>query len=277
MQARLNDRYGETSVQPAEGQANNVFVEFPVRKEANETEITDMVALALEGLKDANGEPFALSNPIPSAEVIGDRMVGELRTAATGAMIISLFLIVMYIRLRFREYKYGLAAVAALVHDVIISLVLVVFFNAMGLTTAEIDLPMIAAFLTIIGYSINDTIVIFDRVRENLSEKQRLGDTKESFGDLLNRSINQTLSRTILTSGTTLFVVLAVFIVNRGSGSGLEGFSFAMIIGILSGTYSTMFIASPLVLWLRNREAGQGQIDTAANASDQNVAVKGSA
>ena len=113
---------------------------------------------------------------------------------------------------------------------------------------------MIAAFLTIIGYSINDTIVIFDRIRENLSDQARLGDTKESFRELINRSINQTLSRTILTSSTTLFVVLAQFAVNYGSGSALEGFSFALMIGIMTGTYSTIFIASPIVLMLQERE-----------------------
>jgi preprotein translocase subunit SecF len=124
----------------------------------------------------------------------------------------------------------------------------------MGWVSAELNLAMIAAFLTIIGYSINDTIVIFDRIRENLSDQARLGDTKESFRELINRSINQTLSRTILTSSTTLFVVLAQFAVNYGRGSALEGFSFALIVGIITGTYSTMFIASPMVLWLRERE-----------------------
>lgn len=254
-------RGGDPNVSPIEGddlQSSDLWVEFPIAKNASETDITDAIAVALDGMTDTSGKPVALSNPIPSAEIIGSRMVGELRTAAIGALVLSLFLIVMYIRIRFREYKYGFGAVIALVHDVLITFGVVVFLNSTGIANAEIDLPMIAAFLTIIGYSINDTIVIFDRVRENVSENERLGDSKETFAGLLNRSINQTLSRTILTSGTTLFVVLAVFLVNRGSGSGLEGFSLALIIGILSGTYSTMFIASPVVLWLRNRETARG-------------------
>lgn len=274
-------RYGEATVSSANPndpedvtEARNVFVEIPVRKSVPASEIENMIAVALDELVDESGEQVALSNPIPSAEVIGSRMVGELRTAAIGAMVLSLFLIVMYIRLRFREYKYGIAAVIALVHDVLVTFCVVVVLNATGLVNAEIDLPMIAAFLTIIGYSINDTIVIFDRVRENTSEHERLGDSKETFPQLVNRSINQTLSRTILTSGTTLFVVLAVFLVNKGSGSGLEGFSFALIIGILSGTYSTMFIASPLILWLRAREeGGAGTAESVAKA-DSKVAVE---
>ncbi len=143
---------------------------------------------------------------------------------------------------------------AALLHDVLVALGIVVAFNALGWVNCELDLAMIAAFLTIIGYSINDTIVIFDRVRENLKDQERLGDTKMSFADIVNKSINQTLARTILTSCTTLFVVVAQFVVNKGSGSALEGLAFALMIGVLTGTYSTIFIASPVVVWLRNRE-----------------------
>lgn len=256
-------------------QTTDIVTEFPIAKDATPTEITDTITVALQEMTDVEGNPVALSNPIPSAEIIGSRMVGQLRTAAIGAMVLSLFLIVMYIRLRFHEYKYGIGAVAALVHDVLITFCVVVAFNNLGIVNAEIDLPMIAAFLTIIGYSINDTIVIFDRVRENLSEQKRLGDSKETFSQLLNRSINQTLSRTILTSGTTLFVVMAVYLVNRGTGSGLEGFAFALTIGIFSGTYSTIFIASPLVLWLRNRETAQAESSgTLAKGDGAKVAVK---
>ena len=206
-------------------------------------------------LKSADGSEIALSDPIPESEEIGGRMVGELRNAAIGALIIALFLIVMFIRLRFHEYKYGFGAVAALVHDVLITLGIVVLANAAGLVNAELNLAMIAAFLTIIGYSINDTIVIFDRIRENLNTKKRLGESIDHAA-VMNLSINQTLSRTILTTATTLFVVVVQFVFNYNSGSSLEGFSFALIIGLLSGTYSTIFIATPVVLWLRDREDG---------------------
>lgn len=239
--------------------SRDMRLEFDVAKGEDPNRFFDLVTRALvkrdlPPLKDKEGHEVMLSNPIPDAEEIGGRMVGELRTAAIGAIVLSLFLIVMYIRIRFHEYKYGIGAVVALVHDVLITLGVVVFWNWTGWVHAEIDLPMIAAFLTIIGYSINDTIIIFDRIRENLSEQQRLGESKESFRELVNRSINQTLSRTILTSSTTLFVVLAQFVVNYGSGSSLESFSFALIVGILSGTYSTIFMASPVVIWLRDRQ-----------------------
>jgi SecD/SecF fusion protein len=185
-------------------------------------------------------------------------MVGELKSAAVGAMFVALFCIVMYIRVRFREYKYGLGAVAALAHDVLVALGLVVLFNRFGLVSCELSLSMIAAFLTIIGYSINDTIVIFDRVRENLGKQAKAGDTHTSFADTINLSINQTLGRTILTSFTTMFVVAALFVVNYGAGSELEGFAFAMMIGVVTGTYSTIFIASPVVMWLKGREKDDG-------------------
>ena len=144
---------------------------------------------------------------------------------------------------------------AALIHDVLVTLCLVVILQLVrpGQLPSS-SLPMIAAFLTIIGYSINDTIVIFDRIRENLANQKKLGDTTKSFADTINISINQTLARTILTSCTTFFVVGVLFAVNYNSGSELEGFAFAMIIGIITGTYSTIFVASPVVMWLRSRE-----------------------
>jgi preprotein translocase SecF subunit len=205
---------------------------------------------------DSSAAPMLhLSNPIPDVAEIGGRMVGELKSKAIEAMLITLFCIVMYIRVRFHEYKYGVAAVVALIHDVLIALGVVVFFNWTGWVNCELSLSMIAAFLTIIGYSINDTIVIFDRIRENLAMQAKFGDTSRSFADTINISINQTLARTILTSGTTFFVVGTLFVVNYNSGSDLEGFAFAMIIGIITGTYSTVFIASPIVMWLRSRES----------------------
>ncbi len=262
---------------PEATQTDALLVNFPVTPGTPPTQLTADVTEALDGLQDTAGNEVALSEPIPNAEDISPRMVGQLRMSAIAAMLISLFLIVMYIRIRFHEYKYGFAAVAALVHDVTITLSVVVLFNYLGLVNAEIDLAMIAAFLTIIGYSINDTIVIFDRIRENVMDNERLGESRESFGDLINRSINQTLSRTILTSGTTLFVVLAQFLVNRGSGSALEGFSFAMLVGILLGTYSTMFIASPVVLWLRNRESGGSAATGADPVSNPTASVPANA
>lgn len=118
-------------------------------------------------------------------------------------------------------------------------------------------MPMIAALLTVVGYSINDSIVVFDRIRENLADQQRLA-TKETFAELVNRSINQTFSRTVLTTGTTMITVLAQFLVTRGTGSSLEGFSFALVIGVGAGSYSTIFIATPILLWMKGREKSEG-------------------
>ena len=160
----------------------------------------------------------------------------------------------MYIRVRFHEYKYGIAAAVAIVHDLLISFGFVVFANYMGWVNVELDLGMIAAFLTVVGYSINDTIVVFDRFRENLHDQKRLGDSTESFSHVLNRSINQTMSRTVWTTATVVFVVAAQFLVNYGAGSSLEGFSFCLLVGMISGVYSTIYIATPILVWLHNRE-----------------------
>ncbi|MCA8958184.1 MAG: protein translocase subunit SecF [Planctomycetes bacterium] len=266
--------------------AKDLRVEFDVPKSVEDSKGLVSYVSSLLQPKAAHQQPdsaakpegpaIVLSNPIPDVAVIGGRMVGELKSAAIGAMLVALICIVLYIRLRFHQYKYGIAAVVALVHDVLVALGLVVLFNRLGLVYAELSLSMIAAFLTIIGYSINDTIVIFDRVRENLANQLKAGDTTRSFADTINLSINQTLSRTILTSGTTFFVVLALLFVNYGSGSELEGFAFAMIIGIITGTYSTIFIASPIVMWLRSREthdAGLSEDGGLAELADQDEAV----
>lgn len=201
----------------------------------------------LDGMEDAAGLPMALSKPIPGSSVVGAQVVGEMRDKAILAILFSLFAVVLYIRVRFAEYSYGLAAVAALVHDILITLGLVALANWTGIVEAEISLAMVAAFLTIIGYSLNDTIIIFDRIRENLPRM------KGSLEEIVDASINQTLSRTILTSGTTLAAVLILFFMNYGSGSILEGFSFALAIGIVVGTYSTVYMAGPVFIWFERR------------------------
>ena len=122
----------------------------------------------------------------------------------------------------------------------------------------KIDLPIVAAFLTLIGFSVNDTIVIFDRIRENLAEDQKLGGHK-TLREVINLSVNQTMSRTILTSGVTAFVVLAQFLVNWHTDSDLETFAFGMLVGMISGTYSTIWIAAPILTWVANREAKKPQ------------------
>jgi preprotein translocase SecF subunit len=205
-------------------------------------------------LTDVAGHAVKLSDPFPEAEEIQGRMVGELRTAAIGALILSWLLIALYLRVRFHEYKYGIAAVISLLHDVLMAFGAVVVFNRLGIVHAEIDLNMIACFLTIIGYSVNDTIVIFDRIRENLNEDRKMGGHM-SLREVINLSVNQTMSRTILTSGVTSFVVLAQLIVNWGTTSDLFSFAFGMLVGIATGTYSSVFIAAPILVWIADRDA----------------------
>ena len=202
-----------------------------------------------------------LGNVIAATRDQGRIPTGRVRiTAPTdiGALLLAWGLIVLYLRVRFHEYKYGLAAVVALIHDVLVTLgaiaisayvvnMVPALAEALQIQSFQISLTVVAAFLTIIGYSLNDTIVIFDRVRENLPRM------KAPLREVLNTSINQTLSRTVLTSGTTLIAVGILFFLNFGTGNVLESFSFAMMIGVLTGTYSTIFIANPVLLWLETR------------------------
>ena len=229
--------------------AQNFRVEWTTQATTKEWQLAEIVSEQIAELEDDNKNPIVLSDPFPEAEEIQGRLVNDLRNAAIGALILAWVLIVFYLRVRFHEYKYGLAAVVALIHDVLVTLVIVIMFNNMELVSAEIGLAMIACFLTIIGYSVNDTIVVFDRIRENRIENAR-NNVDESFRSLINRSLNQTLSRTVLTTVLTLFVVIAQLVVNYDSGSDLEAFAFAMTVGMISGVYSTMYIAAPILIWM---------------------------
>jgi preprotein translocase subunit SecF len=175
----------------------------------------------------------------PTAEIVGPKVGAELRRQAVYVTLYALAGMLVYIAIRF-EWIYGVAAVIAVFHDVLITLGLFSLFHQYF----EISLTVIAALLTLVGYSMNDTIVIFDRVRENNRLMRR-----EPFADIVNRSINQTLSRTILTSGLTFLTVLVLFLMG---GPALQSFSFALVIGIVVGTYSSFGIAAPLVVaWNR--------------------------
>lgn len=207
--------------------------------------------------KDSAGRDFTLAQPVPESSAVGPQVVQKLRDDAILAIILSLFAVVMYIRVRFTEYSYGFAAVIALVHDVLVTLGFLALAIKLNIINAQISLVMIAAFLTIIGYSLNDTIVVFDRIRENL--KPLAGKMK--LADIIDRSINQTLARTVLTSVTTMITVLILFAFNFGSRNDLEGFAYAVIVGVVVGTYSSMFVASPALLWFESRRQ--------ANRSDE--------
>ncbi len=169
-----------------------------------------------------------------SLESIGPKVGSELRGAAVQAMLLSILLILLYIAWRF-EWLFGVATVAALAHDLLLTLGLFSLFNK------EVTLSIVAAFLTLAGYSVNDTIVIFDRIREELKLKQR----RESVDRIFNGAINKTLSRTLLTSVTTMLVLISLLIYG---GDVIKDFAWVLAIGVVVGTYSSIFVASPLVI-----------------------------
>jgi preprotein translocase subunit SecF len=199
-------------------------------------------------------ETYASQFAIRNVEIVGPKVGAELRQKALQATLLALAGMLVYIGFRF-EFIYGFAAVLAVFHDTVITIGLFSILNK------PIDLTVVAALLTLVGYSMNDTIVVFDRIRENLSGGRR----GVSFAGIVNRSINQTLSRTILTSGLTFLTALALWIFG---GPVLNGFAFALVAGILVGTYSSVFIASPiLVFWhnfMEGRKAGSSAVPVAS-------------
>lgn len=185
----------------------------------------------------------ALEANVGKPTVIGQELVGpvigrELQQRGVNAFIFAMAGILVYIGVRFR-FSFAVGAIIATAHDILVTVAFLVFFGY------DLSLNVIAAMLTITGYSVNDTIVIFDRVRENLRFMRR-----DKLENLVNTSINQTLSRTIITAGTTFFAVLALYVFG---GEVLRGFAFTMVVGIISGTYSTVFIAAPIALLISER------------------------
>jgi preprotein translocase subunit SecF len=188
---------------------------------------------------------FFLSNfAVKNVEIVGPQVGEQLRRQALLAVLYSLIGMLVYLWFRF-EWIYGLAAVVTVFHDTLITV------GAFSLANKEITLTVIAAILTLVGYSNNDTIVVFDRIRENIKLLRR-----ERLADIVNRSINQTLSRTILTAGLTFLTVLALYLFG---GEVLKGFSFALVIGILIGTYSSIAIAAPILVAYQDWRSGRGK------------------
>lgn len=208
---------------------------------AGEMDINEAQALILQGIQAAF--PDAQLS-VQKTNIVGPRFAEDLKRGAIFSIFGSLLVIFVYILLRF-EWRFGVGAVVALVHDVTITLGIFSLLKGVMPFSMQIDQTLIAAFLTIVGYSLNDTVVVFDRIREYSGLFKA-----ESYGDVINRSINNTLSRTIITSSTTLLVVVVLFIFG---GEVLRGFAFALIIGILIGTYSSIFVASPVVVELKQR------------------------
>ncbi len=219
---------------------NQVLIRLPIagpESGASLEEGADAVATEL-GTSDL-GEFQVLSQ-----ELVGPVIGEELQRRGINAFVFALAGILVYIGLRFR-FSFAVGAIVAVVHDIAITLAMLVVFDY------ELSLNVVAAMLTITGYSVNDSIVVFDRVRENLRVMRR-----DTFAHLVNTSINQTLARTIITSGTTGGAVLALYIVG---GEVLRGFAFTMLIGIVSGTYSTIFVAAIIAIVITERRATRAQ------------------
>ena len=205
-------------------------IEFLIRTDKSTADLKGLSGEIEDSLIDTYGKG---NFEIRRVEIVGPKVGKDLRQKGINAIAIAMIGILIYITWRF-EFRYAVGAIIALIHDVLIT---VGVFSLLG---KEITLPIIAALLTIIGYSLNDTIVVFDRIRENVRKRR-----KQSLREVVNSSINQVLSRTFLTSATTLLVVLALFFLG---GAVIHDFAFALLVGILVGTYSSAFIASPTIL-----------------------------
>ena len=218
-------------------------------KDGNRGGLLDTVA-SLRGVADApvvaslEGGAYLSGFNVRSVEIVGPQVGAQLRKQALLATVYSLVGMLVYLWFRF-ELIYGVAAVVAVLHDTLITI------GAFSLADKEMSLTVIAAILTLIGYSMNDTIVVFDRIRENLRQARR-----EPLADVVNRSINQTLSRTVLTSGLTFLTVMSLFVFG---GEVLHPFSFALVVGILIGTYSSIAVAAPMLVAWQEHRAGSAR------------------
>jgi preprotein translocase subunit SecF len=186
------------------------------------------------------------------AEMVGPQVGKDLRQKGLMALLWAMIGTLIYITWRF-EFRFGVGAVIATIHDVLITL------GAFAVFHYEIDLTVIAAFLAIMGYSLNDTIIVCDRIRENMGKH-----SKDGLAAIINRSVNETLSRTLLTSGTTLLVILSLFIFGGGV---IHGFAFAMLVGVLIGTYSSIFVASPVILFWEDRKGRRSETPAAGRSA----------
>lgn len=225
--ALQSEGFGDATVQNF-GSAREVLVRLRPREDATGEKLGNQI---LDAIKLGTGEQVEMRR----IEFVGPNVGDELTEAGGLAIIVSLICILIYVSMRF-EWRLAAGAVLALTHDVIITL------GIFSLLQIEVDLTIVAALLTVVGYSLNDTIVVFDRIRENF-RKMRKGEPVE----VMNNSITQTLSRTLITSATTLFVVIALF---TQGGAMIHGFALALLLGITVGTYSSIYVASALALKL---------------------------
>ena len=221
-----------------EASQNEVLISLP--EQHDETSLDRGRQQIVDALQAHYGNPFTVRN----VQVVGPTVGKQLEKQALLATLYSMLGMLVYLWFRF-QLIYGVAAVVACFHDTLITV------GAFALTHREISLTVIAAILTLVGYSMNDTIVVFDRIRENLRLSRR-----ESLPDVVNRSINQTLSRTVLTSGLTFLTVLSLYVFG---GEVLRNFSFALVVGILIGTYSSIAVAAPMLVAWQQWRASRGK------------------
>lgn len=219
------------------GTSNDYLIRAPLFEREGGESVVETVRTALAEAYGADGEAWT-----SRSDAVGPRVGEELQRGALLAIMISFALTLVYLAFRF-EWRFGVAAIVATIHDILIA------FGFISLFNLEITLTTVAAILTIVGYSLNDTIVIFDRIRENIRKHR-----KDVYIDLLNKSINETLPRTVLTSGTTVMTLFALFVLG---GPVIRPFALVLILGVLIGTYSSIFVASPVLLEIEDR-SGHG-------------------
>lgn len=210
------------------GQGNNDFlIRLPVAEVGTE----DVSAKVQKGLVSKFGEQ---AFEVRRVETVGPKVGKDLRRKAILAVLVSTLMMGVYIAFRF-EPRFGIGAATALLHDVFITA------GALSMMNFEFDLTTVAALLTIVGFSVNDTVIVCDRIRENMRKMRR-----EGLASIVNKSINETLSRTIITTGTAVLVIVALLLLG---GEVIHGFAFALLVGFVIGTYSSIYVASPIVLW----------------------------
>jgi preprotein translocase subunit SecF len=242
---------GEKVVQQfGDASANEWLIRLPMPEGENVEQGTALeqgARAVVDAVTKANLGQFEVINQ----ELVGPVIGADLQRKGIYATLASILGITIYIGIRFR-FAFAIGAIAATLHDILVTLAFLTFFGY------DLSLNIVAAILTITGYSVNDTIVIFDRVRENLRSKRR-----DPLETVVNTSVNQTLSRTIITAGTTFLAVLSLYLFG---GEVLEGFAFTMLVGIISGTYSTVFIAAAIAILVSGKQA-QGRTPAARKAS----------
>ena len=230
---------------PAE---HSVLIRMPVAGEEQGANLDLGARAVVDAITKANLGKFE----VISTEIVGPVIGKDLQLKGIYATLASLVGILLYIWLRF-QLNFGIGAIVATFHDIIVTMAFLVFFGY------DLSLNVVAAILTITGYSVNDTIVIFDRIRENMRTMR-----KDSLDHVVNVSVNQTLSRTIITSGTTLLTVVSLYVFG---GEVLKGFAFTMIVGIVTGTYSSMYIAASIAIIMGGRQQAKGRPQAARKAS----------